>query len=232
MTLKKNFPILIIIFSFLYLFEKTDFIKNLINTHNINEEKRIENLYGFCSGESVGYLRHVNNKLNFQSNPKIINYEHTPQNLWSIYNSKYTNNKNNIFILLNYPGSEINLDLDKVSENFFEIKDTYFYSTLSSQIKYLYIDNQNLNKLKIDFYELNRNNNFKKIKTIKLIRNKNERYFSVNQELSQFNLNEKNLFIRLNEDNFSEIKLIFQNRFLIDQFKILNQYKNCYVIKK
>ena len=82
------------------------------------------------------------------------------------------------------------------------------------------------------FYELNRNNNFKKIKTIKLIRNKNERYFSVNQELSQFNLNEKNLFIRLNEDNFSEIKLIFQNRFLIDQFKILNQYKNCYVIKK
>ena len=137
-----------------------------------------------------------------------------------------------LFILLNYPGSEINLDLDKISENFFEIKDTYFYSTLSNQIKYLYIDNQNLNKLKIDFYELDKNNKFKKIKTLKLIRNKNEKYFLVNQELSQFNLNEKNLFIRLNEDNFSEIKLIFQNRFLIDQFKILNQYKNCYVIKK
>jgi len=232
MNLKKNFPLLIIIFSFLYLFEKTDFIKNLINTHNINEEKRIENLYGFCGGESVGYLRHVNNKLNFQSNPKIINYEHTPQNLWAIYNSKYTNSKSNIFILLNYPGSEINLDLDKISENFFEIKDTYFYSTLSNQIKYLYIDNQNLNKLKIDFYELDKNNKFKKIKTLKLIRNKNEKYFLVNQELSQFNLNEKNLFIRLNEDNFSEIKMIFQNRFLIDQFKILNQHKNCYVIKK
>ena len=128
--------------------------------------------------------------------------------------------------------SFVNFEKDSNPYKYWKIKDTYFYSTLSSQIKYLYIDNQNLNKLKIDFYELNRNNNFKKIKTIKLIRNKNYLYFSVNQELSQFNLNEKNLFIRLNEDNFSEIKMIFQNRFLIDQFKILNRYKNCYVIKK
>ena len=231
MNFKNKFPILIIILCIFYLFEKTNFIKNLINTYNIDEEKRVENLYGFCGGESIGYLKYVNKKLNFKSNPKIINYEHTPQNLWAIYNTNFTND-NNTFILLNYPGKKITLNLDHVSGNFFELKDTYFYSTISTQIRFLHVNNPNLNELKIEFYELDSNNSLQKIKSINLRKNKSEENFQVNQNLNEFKLSEKNLFIKLNNDNFSKIKIIFENKFLLNEYEILNQQNNCYVIRK
>ncbi len=231
MKLKNKFSILIIVLCIFYLFEKTKFVKNLINTYYIDEEKRIENLYGFCGGESIGYLKYVNKKLDFKSNPKIVNYEHTPQNLWAIYNTNYIDN-NDTFILLNYPGKEITLNLDHTSGNFFELKDTYFYSTISTQIKFLYVNNPNLSELKIEFYELDSNNSLQKIKTFNLKKNRNEENFQINQNLNEFNLNEKNLFVKLNNTNFSEIKIIFENKFILNEYKILDQYNNCYVIRK
>ena len=42
-------------------------------------KKKIENIYGYCAGESIGYLRYVNNKIKFSSNPLVVNFKHTPR---------------------------------------------------------------------------------------------------------------------------------------------------------
>ena len=161
MILKRKFPLLVIFLCFLYFFEKTDFVKSLVGTYKVTEDKRIERLYGFCGGESIGYLKHVKKKLKIESNPKIINYNHTPQNLWAIYNSNTSNQPNkNLFILLNYPGKKINLELEKTYGNLFEIKDIYFYSTIANKIETLFVSNPSFNSLEIEFYELNKNNFF------------------------------------------------------------------------
>ena len=214
-----------------YLFEKTNFIRNLSNTFNISEEKRMERVDGFCGGESIGYLKYISKKLQLKSNPEIVNYNHTPQNLWAIYNTNFNDSENDTFVLLNYPGDEINLQLEKSYNGLFEIKDIYFYSTISNKIKFLNINDPDLNLLKIEFYELDKNGLLSKVKSLILKKSKDKKKFQLNLNLDEFNKDEHRLFIKLINNNNSKVNITFQNKFLINEYKILNKFMNCYVLK-
>ena len=110
------------------LFYKTSFLENLINISKNNENERITKLYGYCKNESIGYLKYLKKKYNIKSNPKIINYVHTAQVNWAIYETTSQNEDSTKLIILNYPGNEINLKLSYFKDNFYELKDSYFYS--------------------------------------------------------------------------------------------------------
>ena len=56
-----------------------------------NYSKRIENIYGYCEGPSVGYLRFIKEKFQLKFNPKIINFDQTSPSEWSIYDLKLKN---------------------------------------------------------------------------------------------------------------------------------------------
>ena len=65
MKLKKSFKInliilLFILLSFLY---KINPIQNFSEIINNKLLKRLENVYGYCGGESVGYLKYVKKKV-------------------------------------------------------------------------------------------------------------------------------------------------------------------------
>ena len=66
-------------------------------------------------------------EFNLNANPEIINFDHTPPNLWSIYEAKFNNYKSNKKIVLNYPGKKIQVDLVNLGNNIFEFKDPYFF---------------------------------------------------------------------------------------------------------
>ena len=96
----KKFNILLILICLFVLMNRTDFIKDLNNVLRFDEPSRIVNRYGFCGGESIGYLRYLKENFNFKSNPKIINFKHTPPTNWSIYDTNKKNLKNDFIILI------------------------------------------------------------------------------------------------------------------------------------
>ena len=109
MKLKKSLEIkFILLFLVLSIFLfKTNPIKNFLEIINYNFHKRLENIYGYCGGESIGYLKYIKKEFKLDANPEIINFEHTPPNLWSIYEAKFNDYKSDKKIVLNYPGKKI-----------------------------------------------------------------------------------------------------------------------------
>lgn len=230
---KYRLYLIIIIICFLYFSIKNDFVKNLLFTTKFNENNRISQIYGFCGGESIGYLRSIKKKFDLATNPEIINFDHTPQVLWSIYNSNYNDKESKKIILLNYPGNEIAVNLKKEKDNLYEIKDIFFLSLISKRIEYLSIDNPNIHVIQIEIYELKKNNNLSKIKTLKLKKDKNEIKFSLNENLKDLINNDDNkIFLKFVKNDNSKINLILRNKYMINEYKIIDKYQNCYFLEK
>ena len=51
----------------------------------LSEEKRIKNVYGYCSDTGVGYLNHLKKKYKFNSNPKFLHNSNVPRLNWVFY---------------------------------------------------------------------------------------------------------------------------------------------------
>ena len=100
---KKNISILIIGFLILSFIYNHNIFRKLYNIFIINYESRLTKEQGYCSRESVGFLRMLKKKYKFNFNPLIVNYENSvPSSGWSIYDN-YNKTDNKHKILLNYP---------------------------------------------------------------------------------------------------------------------------------
>ena len=214
------------------LFYKTSFLENLINISKNNENERITKLYGYCKNESIGYLKYLKKKYNIKSNPKIINYVHAAQVNWAIYETTSQNEDSTKLIILNYPGNEINLKLSYFKDNFYELKDSYYYSLISSSIKSLKIKNFTKPSINITFYLKDTSNNFKKLKTLNVEKNKDTNDFIINQTFNDLKLTGLRFFLKIDGlEKKSELVIKLKNRYDLTNFTILDQYQNCYFIK-
>ena len=230
-SLKLKFILLfLILFAFLY---KINPIKNFSEIISYKLPKRLENIYGYCGGESIGYLKYIKKEFKLDANPEIINFNHTPPNLWSIYEAKFNNYKSDKKIVLNYPGKKIQVNLVSLGDNIFEFRDPYYFSTISKNINKIY---SKKNELKIDyleFYKDKHSNNSNLIKKSKL-GHKNLNAYNLEINLQEFEIQEKRLFIKIisNEvyDKSSVIKLELENRLDINDYEIIHRHKNCYFL--
>ena len=235
MKLKKPFKIQFIIlffilFAFLY---KINPIKNFSEIININLPKRLENVYGYCGGESIGYLKYIKKKFKLNAHPEIINFIHTPPNLWSIYEAKLNNYKSNKKIVLNYPGEKIQVDLVGLGNNIFEFKDPYYFSTISSNINKIYSKKTDLKIDYLEFYKNNYLNNSNLIRKSKLsYDNLKEHKLQIN--LEEFEIGENRLFIKIISNELygksSALKIELENRLNINDYEIIHNYENCYFL--
>ena len=229
--LKFKFVLLfLILFSFLY---KINPIKNFSEIISYKLPKRLENIYGYCGGESIGYLKYIKKEFKLNANPEIINFDHTPPNLWSIYEAKFNNYKSDKKIVLNYPGKKIQIDLVSLGNNIFEFKDPYFFSTISKNINKIYSKKTNLKIDYLEFYKNNYSNNSNLLKKSKLgHKDLNKHNLQIN--LEEFEIGEKRLFIKIisNEvyDKNSEIKLELENKLDINNYEIIHNHKNCFFL--
>ena len=230
-SLKIKYIILFfIILCFLY---KINPIKNFSDIIGFKLTERMENIYGYCGGESIGYLKYIKKKFKLNSNPEIINFVHTPPNLWSIFEPKFNNFKSDKKIVLNYPGRNIEVDLIGLGNNIFEFKDPYYFSTISNNIKKIYSKKTNLKIDYLEFYKNNYSNNLNLLKKSKLgYKNLDKHNLQIN--LEEFEIGEKRLFIKIisNEvyDKNSEIKLELENKLDIDNYEIIHNHKNCFFL--
>jgi len=239
---KKKSQVLVLAILIIICGINTNFFKNFAEVILHKFDDRIVNRYGFCSGESIGYLLYLKKKYEIKNNPKIINYVHTPSVNWAMVNTKNINKSSKKLILLNYPGSELKINLKKINNNLFELSDAYFFS----KDKFSKIESVEI---------LNNSNNFKKINwkldllTIDKYGNKKiVKGFNINNILTErikinldvlnknLNLNEKKLLFKIKNKNSTQIEnlqiyLILKNKYILEDFQIIDKINNCYYVK-
>jgi len=231
---KKIFLNSLIIFFFIILLFKTNLTKNIISVYNLNEKDRLIRNYGYCGGESIGYLKYLKKKFNFESNPKIINFIHTPPINWSIYNpNKYK--KSDYLIILNYPGKIFEKELVYLKENFYEIKDPYYLSTISEYLLKISLENHKSPIKEINFYK---NSDKGKLNLLKKIDYRAKNYvenYPIKLDIKEFNIGENRLFVEIIANSkiqkTNKIKITFQSIIDIETSKIINSKENCYLVK-
>jgi len=227
---------IIILFIFIIFFAiKINFFKNLVEVMSFSYNKRITQTYGYCGGESIGYLIYLKNKYNIFDNPKIINYKHTPRNNWSIVNTNNINKNSNKIILLNYPGDELKVFLSKISNELYELKNIGFLFNKFLNIITFEILNENLGNTKInmlfDIYTINKNNVKKKIKVLNIDNLKT----SLDISFNEIDGDDKLFFEikNLNKDNNIEFNFLLnlENKYNLKNYKIIDKNSNCYYIE-
>ena len=218
--------ILIIFFSV-----KIDFFKSFYNIFSKNYDERMRIVYDFCFEEGIGYLRYIKKKFNIKDNPKIINYAHVANNNWAIINTNTINKKSDKIIFLNYPGSEKKIELEKIKNNLYEFKNVEFYKDKYSKIKEIEIISKNLlqENFTIEIFTIDKSLNKKPVQKINLLKSTN---FPMNLSFDKINLSQKKLFFKLDniDDNF-KLNLLLINKYFLNQYKIINKFKNCYFVK-
>jgi hypothetical protein len=223
---------IIIILLIIFFFNSTNFFKNFVKVTKKNYDERIIETYGFCRGESIGFLKYLKNKYKFNKNPKIINYEHTPQVYWSIVNTKNINAIAKEKILLNYPGKQLNINLEKINDNLFEFVDLFFFSNNFDKLDKIIIKNNLDNNFKLLIYTKNKSN-LKKI--VKIIDIDSKSVNDLNIKFDNLDLNETRLFFEFQEkkitQNNIEINLILENKYIFKETEIIEKFNNCYYIK-
>ena len=95
----KNKKIIILLLITIFFGIKTNFFKNISELVQYDYNERLINNYGFCSNESIGYLKYIKKKYQLYDNPKIINYTHTPNVSWAIFDPKNINKETKNLIL-------------------------------------------------------------------------------------------------------------------------------------
>jgi len=112
MNYKKICFFLILFLSILFL-ENLQIYKKTFVLLSKDTDRRIVDHHGYCDGESVGFIKYLYTKYNFELTPKIVNFdEMVPDDYWSIF--KFDKNiRNKIYnydyvILLNYRSKKLN----------------------------------------------------------------------------------------------------------------------------
>ena len=245
---KSNSSIFLIIFlGLIIIMNKVDFTQNLAKIFSIPYLERLNRVYGFCGGESIGYLKYINEKYDLKYNPIIINYDHTPEVNWAILNTrKKKDDKNQInYIILNYPETETkdnlikkslrrnNLNNFEISTNFFYIKNIEIIEiiknkkelellTIEIKIKNTTTTDQGINK-KITIKNNSPNSNF-----VKEILNFNYNFDPYDKiYINLLGKNNQNI-----NSDIMAINLYLKNQINIKDFNIIDNFDNCFFAKK
>ena len=239
---KKKSQVLVLLILIIICGINTNFFKNFAEVILHKFDDRIVNRYGFCSGESIGYLLYLKKKYEIKNNPKIINYIHTPSVNWAIINTKNINKSSKKLILLNYPGSELKINLKKINNSLFELSDAYFFfKDKFSKIESIEILNNsnNFKKInwKLDLLTIDKYGNKKIVKGLN-IKNILTESLKIKLDILNKNLNlsEKKLLFKIKNKNSTQIEnlqiyLILKNKYILEDFQIIDKINNCYYVE-
>ena len=241
LNIKKKSQIIVLLILTIAVGIKTNFFRNLAEVALHKFDVRIINKYGYCSGESIGYLLYLKKKYQIKNNPKIVNYIHTPTVNWAIVNTEIIDRNSKKLILLNYPGPEIRIDLKKINNNLFEFEDAAFFSNKFDKIESIEIVNnsKNFEKInwKIDIVTIDKSRNKKSIKAFDIedflgegLKIKLDIFFK------NLNLGGEKLYFKITSGNISkfenlQLKILLKNKYILENFQIIDKIDNCYYIR-
>ena len=232
--IKKNTGILIIGFLILIFIYNQNLFRKFYNVLNFDFESRISDSSGYCSNDSVGYLRYLKKKYNFNFNPLVVNYEdHVPDSNWAIYDTRLKDDDNHI-ILLNYR-DKLFLKFEPAGQNFYS-KNTVKFSSGVSEIYFdLNVQSINFNS-NIIIYRKDYGSEEKKIIFSKFFNNtiKDKESIKINYKTKKINNIYKPTFLEFNNlynDKINSITLFLKHEFDLNNFQIIDNYDDCYYVR-
>ncbi len=238
MKLKRIFvsPKNLLVFTlFLVFVYKIDFPRKLYNLISLNYDQRINKIYGYCSNYSAGFINDIYNRYDFDQLPEIIKYTGSRNPYWIIPDIKNKSKTDYIFIKYN------NMDkiyLRKEDNNYiYEFSYSYFHK-IPSNISFSTNEINSLKRIDIfenekKIFELNLKNIDIENKLFRVSLNKEiKRYF-----LKNFHSQKKYIFKPIFKDqsknnSLDNVLIYFKNKYDLKNFKIIDQYENCYYAKK
>ena len=235
----KILPLIISILILIILYQ-TKIIYNVNFIIKNNFDERINKTYGFCSGESIGYLRYLKKRYKFNDNPKIINYTHTPNVSWSIINPKKIKIASEKIILLNYPGKEIKLNYNSPEDNSYNLNNLSFYKDKITSITKLVINLKkpiNTNVVELEMYSEIKLGKRKFIQNFKKINIISDHIIEIELNLNIDDIYPRNNNINLKlknlkKDNIKKVSFIGENKFDISKIKLIDKYNKCFLVEK
>ena len=249
---KEFFIIVILIFVIFLLIKNINFFKNLHQFISLDFEKRfVKKTYNYCDEDSIGYIYDITKKFNIQNNPEVINYDVQANPSWVFLNTSKPISTEYI-ILLNYIKNP--KVLFKKKKNFFTANNILNTSGIDS-IQFFSKNGRSLKingklelyKIKLGTYnfqnfdKLNENNiELKKINSFKInSSNYVDGKYSINKKIPNLGGRGTLSLIKITDNkNFeinevANIKISLINQISLDNFKILDNFKNkCFYLKK
>ena len=139
--------------------------------------------------------------------------------------------------MINHPGREIDIQLPIIDKNLFELKkNIYSLGRVSKEKIELSLTDKSINELKIEFYNADDLRDFNIFQTLNIVKSPSSDKFTLNNIDNILGIGKKNIFLKIitNKGIYSNenLKLIFQNKYQLDKLEIIDNYKNCYLIKK
>ena len=235
--IKKNVGILIVGFLVLIFIFNQNLVRKFYNIINFDYESRISKSSGYCSYDSVGYLRYLKKKYDFKFNPTVINYEDSvPNSNWAIYDTRLKDD-NTHKVLLNYR-NKLFLKFEPSVKNFYS-KNTVKYSSGISEIYFdLKVQSINLSS-NLTIYRKNFGIKEKEIIYSKFFDEiiKNNESIKIDYDTKKINNIYKPTFLEINNldkekiNKINSITLVLKNEFDLNNFQILNNYGDCYYVR-
>ena len=236
-NIKKNVGILIVGFLVLIFIFNQNLVRKFYNIINFDYESRISKSGGYCSDDSVGYLRYLKKKYDFKFNPTVINYEDSvPNSNWAIYDTRLKDD-NTHKVFLNYR-NKLFLKFEPSVKNFYS-KNTVKHSSGISEIYFdLKVQSINLSS-NLTIYRKKFGIKEKEIIYSKFFDEiiKNNESIKIDYDTKKINNIYKPFFLEINNldkekiNKINSITLVLKNEFDLDNFQILNNYGDCYYVR-
>ena len=127
--MKKNNLFILILIALLFVSIKASFFKSSYELLTLSYDERLNNSYGFCEREGIGYANFIKKEFNIKSKIELINSLKKNNNnsgKWFMYNSNFKESEiAKYLIIINNDklNPKINLNEYKIIHNF---KDCYF----------------------------------------------------------------------------------------------------------
>ena len=113
---------------------------------------------------------------------------------------------------------------------------TIFFNFITANL-FIYLTIKIANKyFFLDFYLKNESNKLKKIKSIKIYNYLNNNEYLIDLSFDELKLDEKKIFIKITDPNSNiylqeDVKIKLINRYNLENYKIIDNFKNCYYLK-
>jgi hypothetical protein len=138
--------------------------------------------------------------------------------------------------LINYPGKEIDIKLPLLDNQFFLLKkNNYSLGRSAKEIVKLDLKDKTIKNLSIEFFSSDNFKNKKKKFSLN-VEKSDDKVFIIENSENRLDFGKKNIFLKITSDKGiyidNDVKLIFQNKYQINRLEVLDNYQNCYLIKK
>ena len=226
---------LVIFFLIISLAFNHNLFRKFYNILKSDFEARIIKTYGFCGGESIGFLRMIKKKYKLNTNPSVINFEVNPSSLWAIYNTNIEESNGSNIIFLNY--HKYLKTIFKKSNDVFAMHTHYENTDAISKI--IFYPNNNSISLNnnVTIYKIIENGKKKIIYKKKIISNFDEKnIININFKTKELNSRRLPIFIEIENlekntlNNISSVALVLKNSYSIENYKIIEKQENCYYV--